>query len=107
MHAEHKNRTSASATEGGQRHKNVPKPVKMQKYDTAKKNNVTSKLSYLWLLERASWLALTIGDAALTQRLVEALTQRDVVLILCTVNELFQLQLTRSCTAGLLQLIAC
>ena len=39
---------------------------------------------------------LTIVNAALPQGLIKPLAQRDVVLILCTVQELFHFQLASS-----------
>jgi len=47
-------------------------------------------------------IALTIADAALSQRLIKTLAQSDVVLILCTVDELLQFQLARSRANALL-----
>ena len=49
-------------------------------------------------------MVLTIANATLPQCLIKTLTERDVILILCTVNELFHLKLARSSTTGLLQL---
>ena len=60
-------------------------------------------LTATWML-RDVQLSLTVADAALPQRLIETLAQSDVVLILCTVDELFHLELTRSSAGWLLQL---
>ena len=46
-------------------------------------------------------LTLTVANAALSQSLVKTLAQCDVILILCTVQELFHLHLTRSIAASL------
>jgi len=63
-------------------------------------------------MPRKIHLILTIANAALSQSLIKTLAQRDVILALCTVKELFYLHLTWSranslTTSWIIRLLLC